>query len=154
MIGMCLSIIFFWNVAPVGNTRPTGAIIMLHLLAGKATLAIPLVVELGLESNHTAVLIKSYKVVGVEVDDVLQNLHLDRARGIAIAKTTRDRVQVVLNLGVILQCVSPPWLSCDSPFLYDTGSHCKKKINDPQTFLLASATNILYIVLKCLGFLK
>jgi hypothetical protein len=60
--------------------------------ASETTLLITLVMEAWLEPDNGTIGIKTKELVTLEIERVIQNLHLDCTRSIAIAHTTCDLV--------------------------------------------------------------
>lgn len=77
-------------------------------MAGKTTHLVPNIVELGHQANNATIGIKTKELITIKIDRVVENLHLDCARSIAIDDTTRDLVDIVSNL--VLHLYSPPFL--------------------------------------------
>ena len=66
------------------------------------TLLISYIMILGHESDHATIGIESNEIITIKVEAVLQDLHLHRTRGIAIANTIGDVLEVELDFHIHL----------------------------------------------------
>jgi hypothetical protein len=71
-------------------------------------------VEPRLETNDTAVCCEAQELVCIKINALVDDIHLDIPRGIAVADTTSEINKVVLNLGFsFVHLFSPPFFVVD-----------------------------------------